>query len=1150
MPDSTPSKNLPGTTVASSNQPTQAQATRRGYGATLQASSLISVPIPTLSAEAAKVLQNRKTKQAGMTRGPGAVGGGKVSRMAGVQVVRAAPKVFSPLYENSNLQLPRDLRTLNAWCISGDTKILTEGWIWKAIETLEIGDLVYTHTGILAPIKAIASRVANSYYEVRVRGEQKPVKITGEHVVKVLSFKENQCVQNHSNMCTFGNKKVCHQEPYRCRLKLPELKIREKCLDQCSVGDYTFFPIPQKSEQGIWNKDFARLLGFYLAEGTSTEGCPQVGLTFNINEKQYIEEAANLFEKCFGVRGCIWESEKDSIARVYTTNEKAREFLVKHGGRGTKNKKLSQEVLDLPAELQGYIIGAYIDGDGYQWSSEEKKTTEQTSVDSMSSILVQQLQFLFWRNEINAYLYELKRICTIGNHIGEEVTYWRLGFGKTASNKLVKYSSRIKELSATKIRSDRFFYQDKLFTKIESITKVDQTLLVYDLTIDHDDHSFVTSLGAVNNCRHFYNINPLVRNAINLHATYPISKFNLECEDKKILHFFEDMFEQLNMPNVLHSIALEYWKLGEAIPQAELDPNNGVWQHLFLHNPDYIRVQISPLAKDPIITLIPDEHLKRIVTSSAASDAELKRQLPPEIIALIQNGLDIPLNNFNVSHLKMLSSDYDVRGSSIISACYKDLMLYDKLREAEFVQADDMVNPITHVKLGDPNGCYSEDTEILTENGFKKYNEVEVGEKLATFNSVSETIEYQDYTDPVIYYYDSAERGEMYNFVSKETDVFVTPNHNMFVNENALIQAKDLTNKIVDFLTIVELVSQKIELSVLKRFEFEMKDLKKIAYKGYVWCFSVPNRILITRRNGMIAVQGNSWKPDDTDISDMRQAFEEAMYDLDFKLVTHGAVSIEKIGNGGAVLDTSRMWDQINKNILIGLMAPEEVINGNGASYASATVGLEVLRSRYERFRNTIDAWTRRKIMEPIAKIQDFYKWEHGRRRLIVPKIVWNKMNLRDVESYLQNLTGLVGDTPGTGRISARTLFNILDIDPDSQITETRRELIEAAVRAKEQVALAKMSVEELLTLDHNKPITDKHPTASPSSDQSIPGETDESGGEGGGGGGLGDLGLGGGGGGAPSGLGDLGLGDLGGGPTEGGPSEGAPTPDLGGLGG
>lgn len=487
--------------------------------------------------------------------------------------------------------------------------------------------------------------------------------------------------------------------------------------------------------------------------------------------------------------------------------------------------------------------------------------------------------------------------------------------------------------------------------------------------------------------RHFYNINPLVRNAINLHALYPISKFNLECEDSKVLQFFQDMFDEINMPNVLHSVSLEYWKLGESFPHAELDPDQGIWSYIYLHNPDYIRVQVSPLAKDPIITLIPDEHLKRVVNGSGIADAELRKQIPREIIELIKNGSDIPLNNFNVSHLKLLSSDYDVRGSSIITACFKDLMLYDKLREAEYVQADDMVNPITHVKLGDPVG---------------------------------------------------------------------------------------------------------------------------------------------------------QWRPDDTDISDMRQALEEAMYDLDFKLVTHGAVQIEKIGNNGAVLETSRMWEQINKNILIGLMAPEEVINGNGASYASATVGLEVLRSRYDRFRNTIETWIRKKIIEPICKIQDFYKWENGRRRLIVPRIIWNKMNLRDVESYIQNLVGLVGEEPGTGTISSRTLMNLLDIDPDAQKIETRKELIDSLVREREKQALQNMSLSELLSLDPSKPVQDLRTSEPP---QPIPGEQDEEGG-------LGDLGLEGMGGMGGGGGGLEGL-DFGGGMGEEPPVEDlggeAPTPDLGG---
>ena len=37
--------------------------------------------------------------------------------------------------------------------------------------------------------------------------------------------------------------------------------------------------------------------------------------------------------------------------------------------------------------------------------------------------------------------------------------------------------------------------------------------------------------------RHYYDTDPLVRNAIHLHATYPLSRFDIECEDPKIKAF-------------------------------------------------------------------------------------------------------------------------------------------------------------------------------------------------------------------------------------------------------------------------------------------------------------------------------------------------------------------------------------------------------------------------------------------------------------------------------------------------------------------------------------------------------------------------------------------------------------------------------------
>lgn len=480
--------------------------------------------------------------------------------------------------------------------------------------------------------------------------------------------------------------------------------------------------------------------------------------------------------------------------------------------------------------------------------------------------------------------------------------------------------------------------------------------------------------------RHFYNTNPIVRNAINLHATYPISKFEITCRDPKVKNFFIDQADHIDLMGVLLSASLEFWKHGEVFPYSELDENKGWWDYIFMHNPDYIRVKTNVLTREPIITLVPDDALRRLAQTQNAADRALREQLPQDILYHLKRGEDIPLPNFNVAHLKMLSSDYDIRGTSLIVSVFKDLMLYDKIREAKLAQADNFINPITLVKLGDPTG---------------------------------------------------------------------------------------------------------------------------------------------------------TWKPNDQDIVNFRNAWMESTYDPDAKLITHGAVTVEKVSNAGQTLDMASDLELIIKNLYAGLMMPEAIMNGEGATYNSASIGLEVLRARYERFRNLITRWVMKKVFEPISKIQDFYEYKDGEKKLIVPEVQWNKINLKDVDSYWTAVSSLMSEEAGKSRVSKRTAFGILDIDPDSEEQNLKEEAVRDLIRNKEIERLSKMTVEELKTLDLTKPIPDMHPDQAAGGGEGAEGAEGEEG--------LGDLG----GGGEPSGLGGgFDLGSLGGGEEGGGEAGGeAPAP-------
>ena len=201
-------------------------------------------------------------------------------------------------------------------------------------------------------------------------------------------------------------------------------------------------------------------------------------------------------------------------------------------------------------------------------------------------------------------------------------------------------------------------------------------------------------------CRSFFALNPFVQNAISLHSTYPISKLNIKCPNKKVESFFSDMIEEIDLMNICVQIAQEYWLLGEAFIYAELDQSQGKWSRLMIQNPDYMIVKRTVIANEPVIMLRPDENLKKIVFSNRPGDIEQRKQLNQHIIDSVKRGENIPLDNFHVHHLSRKISPYEIRGTGLPVCIFRQLMLFDKLRESKFAQADGLINPLTLIKIG------------------------------------------------------------------------------------------------------------------------------------------------------------------------------------------------------------------------------------------------------------------------------------------------------------------------------------------------------------------------------------------------------------------------------------------------------------------
>lgn len=370
--------------------------------------------------------------------------------------------------------------------------------------------------------------------------------------------------------------------------------------------------------------------------------------------------------------------------------------------------------------------------------------------------------------------------------------------------------------------------------------------------------------------RAFFALNPIVHNAISLHATYPISKLNIKCKDEKIQTFFEDMNEEINLINVCIQMAQEYWLLGETFVYGELDENTAKWSRLLIQNPDYMVVKHSVIAGEPVLSLRPDENLKRIVTSNRPSDIQQRHGLDPGIVEHVRRGENIPLSNFYASHLARRISPYETRGTGLVVPCFRHLMLYDKLRESKFAQADNMINPLTLVKVGGGTEnykanpadldawrevfeCHDEKTEVLTDQGFKTFEEVieyqevmdgtcgiphiysapRAGVKIACFNSDTEELEYHSPSNSSLYNYD----GDMYHFKNNKMDIKVTPNHKMWVSEKEYEYHGHKNARKAQWKQWEKIDAQDIKLTDYSRFRSDVKwvgndDIKEVNVLG------------------------------------------------------------------------------------------------------------------------------------------------------------------------------------------------------------------------------------------------------------------------------------------------------------------------------
>jgi glycosyltransferase involved in cell wall biosynthesis len=156
--------------------------------------------------------------------------------------------------------------------------------------------------------------------------------------------------------------------------------------------------------------------------------------------------------------------------------------------------------------------------------------------------------------------------------------------------------------------------------------------------------------------------------------------------------------------------------------------------------------------------------------------------------------------------------------------------------------------PSERVRIGWLGGaCMTPDTEILTSDGWKRFDMLDQTETVATLNPKTNELEYHKPTGYICEPFDGQLNCAKNGLVEYE----VTPNHNMYASVNGsefnLVQSTNVHGN--EFNVMINTT----ESTLIKT-----EDQYNRHYKGNVYCVEVQNHIIYVRRNGKPMWIGNS----------------------------------------------------------------------------------------------------------------------------------------------------------------------------------------------------------------------------------------------------------------------------------------------------
>ncbi|MBI4098330.1 MAG: hypothetical protein HY426_04825, partial [Candidatus Levybacteria bacterium] len=409
-----------------------------------------------------------------------------------------------------------------AHCLTPDSLIHTKGKV-KKIKDISVGDLVYTHKNRTRKVTHVFHRFyKGDSYQIRPWYFSLGLTTTSEHPFYALRIK-NCSTKGGRCLPTSSHKKICKKKIYKTykpqwlfaeKLKVGDILIYPRFQNTTPVTQLSLDPSSQYNVKhgnvhtggmrghvfpekiGI-NKEFCRLIGYYLAEGY-TNGRDEVGFAFHKKEKDYVEDVINLMRDVFGISHYRIYKRKGSKSIEISFYSKLlvgffiKLFYEKFPYRAT-TKIIPDWMIHLSGEMQAELLRGWWRGDGGYTSSRQLMNGMKIICLRLGIIpsISCDAKYNHFRRGNHQYRGRIIKAS------GDLYIFSNLAFLEDSYNLLSDsaFKNSIRKIS----RRHGWIDENYVYIPIRKIIKAPYSGEVFNLEVD-EDNSYISEFAAVHNC--------------------------------------------------------------------------------------------------------------------------------------------------------------------------------------------------------------------------------------------------------------------------------------------------------------------------------------------------------------------------------------------------------------------------------------------------------------------------------------------------------------------------------------------------------------------------------------------------------------------------------------------------------------------------